>query len=114
MKRVEELIPKALEAAKMLEENGAINKAYNGYIATFGASIRQAGLLPTILFFSKESDSTKADRTKILRAIEQILGVPKEQLPTFAQRDPKAKEKIIDAAVALKLAIRAFKLKDEE
>ena len=113
MKRVEKLIPKALEAAKMLEENGAINKAYNGYIATFGASIRQAGLLPTILFFSKESDNTKADRKKILQAIKHILGV-QEKLYAFAQRDPKAKEKIVDAAVALKLAIRAFKLKDEE
>lgn len=113
MKRVEELIPKALEAAKKLEENGAINKAYNGYIATFGASVRQAGLLPTILFFSKESESTKADRRKILYAIKEILE-RQEDLLTYAQINPKAKEKIIDAAIALKLAIRAYKLRDEE
>lgn len=113
MKRVEKLVPRALQAAAMLEENGAINKAYNGYIATFGASIRQAGLLPTILFFSKESESTKADRRKILHAIKEILGL-QDDLHSYAQNDPKAKENIIDAAIALKLAIRAYKLRDEE
>jgi len=110
-KRVEKLIPKALEAAqRYLAKDGAINEAYNGYIATFGASVRQAGLLATILFFSKKSEKTKADRTKILRAIEYILDFPQNKIIDFTDK----KDDILDAAIALKLAIRAYALIKED
>lgn len=104
-KRIENYIPSALNALEEvgIVKNGEFPKEYNGYISSFGASIRQAGLLATILFYNAEESSATGDRKKIIKAIEKIIDV------NNLQNNLDKKAQIEDAAVALKLAIRTFK-----
>jgi len=112
-KRVEEYIPKALEAIVETEINNGdtIDRQYNGYIASFGASIRQAGLLATVLFYANENSQAEKDRHKIIEAIEHIIG---EEIPHTQPPSGDVKAKVLDAATALKLAIRTYKKSQEE
>lgn len=102
-KNIERLIPDAINVAReILADNGTIQKEYNSYISSFGASISQAGLSSTIAFFKKTDASSNADRKKVITSIEKLLAKGEiEKLP---------KKDILDAAVALKLAIRTFEL----
>ena len=104
-KRIENYIPSALNALEEvgIVKNGEFPKEYNGYISSFGASIRQAGLLATILFYNAEESGATGDRKKIIKAIEKIIDV------NNLQNHLDKKAQIEDAAVALKLAIRTFK-----
>lgn len=105
-KRVEKYIPKALEAIVKVKINdkNTIDSQYNGYIASFGASIRQAGLLATVLFYQDDNGAEK-DRHKIINAIEFIIGetLSNSEIPSQA-----TKAKVLDATTALKLAIRTY------
>ena len=109
MRVKQEYLKRALESVKEVgiynEDKNCVPKEYNGYISSFGASIRQSGLLATILFFENSSSNAMQDRRKVLRAIEYILELPQNSL-----RNNLNREKIETAAVALKLAIRTYKL----
>ena len=108
-KQIESYIPKALEAITKfsIEEDDKVPKQFNGYIASFGASIRQAGLLATVLFYENEQSNSEKDRTKVIQAIEYIID---EKIIQNNQVDKKIRAKVEDAAVALKLSVRTFKL----
>lgn len=119
-KYIQKIIPTAIQAAEEhLVNNGKISSEFNGYISSFGASIISAGLLPSIIFYSQQGESK--ERQKIIAAIEQILrthGYPDIHLlrkveELFKGENKQAEinrltEKIFDAAIALKLAIRTF------
>jgi CRISPR/Cas system CMR-associated protein Cmr5 small subunit len=130
MKHIQKLIPTAIIAAEELrnkdKNNGYINEInteFNGYISSFGSSIISAGLLPTIIFFSQKGDSA-SERHRIIRALEVILKTSYNLDPGFnllkeVKRIYKTQtinqaevnrltDKILDAAIALKLAIRTF------
>lgn len=111
-KRIESFIPKALEAVESLgiSKNGRVPKEYNGYIASFGASVRQAGLLATILFYDNANSNAQEDRTKVIRALESITG---DKLDKNTKNTPALRAKVEDAAIALKLALRTYKLVKE-
>lgn len=115
------MIPDAIEAAKnYLVENGKIKNEFNGYISSFGASIISAGLLPSVIFYSQKGES--ADRNKIITCIQFILqkhGYPNDfnllkKIESLYRSTSNQSEinlltdKIFDAAIALKLAIRTF------
>ena len=108
-KQIESYIPKALEAIIKYEiaKNGEVAKQFNGYISSFGASVRQAGLLATVLFYENEQSNSEKDRTKVIKAIEYIIG---EKIIKNNTADKKIRAKVEDAAVALKLSVRTFKL----
>ena len=59
MKNIDTYIQEALEALKEdtlgIVQGGKINKTYNGYLSSFGASIITSGLLPTFIFYSKKA-----------------------------------------------------------
>ncbi len=135
-KRIENYIPRAIETADViLAKNSAIPKQYNGYISSFGASVVQSGLIPAVAFFSN-SDNTEKDRAKILKALYFIAIKPDKNIDpdiigddellkhiigkgggTGAEKkrsEDKLLAKILDAAVALKLAVRTFKLTDKD
>ena len=109
MRIKKEYLKRALDSVREVgiynKNKDCVPKEYNGYIASFGASIRQSGLLATILFFENESSKAMQDRRKVLRAIEYILEIPQNSIRNNLDRD-----KIEMAAVALKLAIRTYKL----
>lgn len=133
-KSIEKLIPRALQAVEEhLAHGGTVPSAYNGYIASMGASIVQMGLLPTLAFYSlgKSEDApgtdnekgadTKEDRSKLLLTIFKIIE-PEESanyqgtLLKYALEENVnqrfLKKRILNAAIAVKLAIRTFKLED--
>ncbi|HHH51506.1 MAG TPA: type III-B CRISPR module-associated protein Cmr5, partial [Campylobacterales bacterium] len=72
---IEKYIPKALEVLSQEYPNGVIPSAYNGYISSFGASIIQSGLLPTLALFENENnqDKTKADKSVLTKNILKVL-----------------------------------------
>ncbi|MCX6278546.1 MAG: hypothetical protein NT004_10655 [Bacteroidetes bacterium] len=128
MKRIQKLIPSAIEAVKekkLLKKDKTdgierIDREFNGYISSFGASIISAGLLPSIIFYSQKGDSA-SDRHLVINCIEFILqrqygltGSLLEKVRVlFTTASNRAEisrwtDNISDAAVALKLAIRIF------
>jgi CRISPR-associated protein Cmr5 len=127
-KNIEKLIPFAIEAAEKYltgeGEPGVIAAEYNGYIASFGASVIQAGLKPALAFNLRESSGSHKDRRTLMRALFHIIqqknksSIKYKNLLEYVLEEPAAekqrKKEIIDATTALKLAIRTFTLKREE
>jgi len=110
-RKIEAYIPKAIEAIESLEivnRDGEVAKQFNGYIASFGASIRQAGLLVTALFYANANSNAEKEREKVVKAIEMMIG---HNIINHNNKIEKStRTKVEDAAIALKLAIRTYKL----
>jgi CRISPR-associated protein Cmr5 len=68
-KRIESYIPKAIEVLEKEFSDGKIPSAYNGYISSFGASVMQSGLLPTLALFEKKDAPTKEDKSNLTSLI---------------------------------------------
>lgn len=132
MRAVEKLIPAAIAAittSKMEKEDkkGSVNKAYKGYISALGAGIIQSGLLPTLAMYkgNEDSDKKKANTGKLLDAIYIVVKSkhdpkPKEinlfdyALTKMQQADSQQAviNEIMNASIAVKLAIRTFKMEE--
>ncbi len=127
MKRIELLIPKAIDAVEKIlfkGEKKEVPSEFNGYISSFGASLITSGLLPTIIFFSQ--DKKAGNRTAVIETLYEIINVSSPAF--FTTQDGKRlslvrftkymieqnkntaqfEQKLKDAAIALKLAIRIF------
>jgi CRISPR-associated protein Cmr5 len=124
-----------LEALQVPYPNG-FPKEMKGDISSFGASIIQAGLLPSVLFFSegehskpvneKNSDEdTKLRRARLMKVVFDVLEAPNAD--DFAPARPlldyvrqnlsnptTALDNITEAALAVKVALRAFKFIEKE
>jgi CRISPR-associated protein Cmr5 len=112
--RIEAYIPKAIEAIEAcgIAKNGEVPKQFNGYISSFGASIRQAGLVATVLFF-RGSTGSEESREKVVEAVERIIDSP--LLDAQGRLNGRiARDQVEDAATALKLAVRTFRLVDKK
>ncbi len=114
-KNVEAYIPKALEVLLTHYPKKVIPSAYNGYISSFGASIIQSGLLPTLALFENTNSKTAQEKKLLTDIILNILSEeyqPKSLLRyVLEQKDVyKAKQEIINISIAIKLTIRTFKL----
>ena len=125
-KNITKLLLFADEAAreylvKGKDNNEYIKKEQNGYISSFGAAIVQSGLLPAI-YFNFNSENSSADRRAVMNAIYYILqkqdaSINEDDLLKYAKKVAQKgdlrelKIKILDAATALKLVIRTYKLK---
>jgi CRISPR-associated protein Cmr5 len=145
MKRIDELIPAAINAIKESQipakENGLVPNEYKGYIDTFGASIVQNGLIPAVIFFEtaggKEDESITTDRekqgiyanrNKLMKAILRVI-LHKEKETTTGKpgtlfeyvtvktkggmTEKQIRQEVVDAAIAVKLALRTFAIKKE-
>jgi len=107
---VEQYIPNAIRVIEELEivnGNGEVAKQFNGYIASFGASVRQAGLLATVLFYGNANSSAEKEREKVVKAIELMIG---HDIINNNSVEKSTRAKVENAAIALKLAIRTYKL----
>jgi hypothetical protein len=107
---IEKLIPAAFDAieANGLVKNGKLPDTLNGYISAFGSSCLQAGVCATILFYkASKGAQNKEAKNLIPEMIAQIIGCKLEawNKPEEANR---YKQKILNAAIALKLAIRSY------
>jgi CRISPR-associated protein Cmr4 len=115
-KRIEAYIPKAIDAVRncnIANERNEVPKQFNGYISSFAASVRQAGLLPTVLFFTSTTERSEEPREKVVEALNEIIGKP---LVTQNGKvtDGITRDQVDDACTALKLAIRTFKLVNKD
>ena len=113
-----------MKTAKTDEEY--ILRSFRGQISSFGAAVEMGSLLSAVAFFSKKGGSD-TDRQLLMRAIylliindtETKIAAKSEQseLLLFViehRNEPELKKNIIDAAVALKLAMNAYELKDKD
>ncbi|SJL21532.1 type III-B CRISPR module-associated protein Cmr5 [Porphyromonas gingivalis] len=130
-KTIQDLIPKAMQAIEgvgIVGKDKKFEKVHEGYINALGPNIIQSGLLPTLIFYNKderalwlralyymavgeEDEMTDESSTVIIRLIIGKEGGRIENLK------PKAKEwerKILEYAVALKLALRTFVAEEPE
>jgi len=117
---INKILPAALEVTKdLLANNDAISKEFNGYISSFGAAVIQSGLKPAVAFFETKG-SADEDRTLLMKAILRLITKDDKndgKLLDYIIRNEKnrtLKKEILDAAAALKLAIRTFKLVEKE
>lgn len=136
-RRVEELTPKAIELIKdptinllkkdKNENEYKIAKECKGYISSFGASIIQSGMIPTIAFFENEEGQAKSERKELMKVIlymiEENYKIEEKKKETTLldyilekkKNDEdliEIEEEIINAAIALKLALRTFKFSE--
>lgn len=126
------MIPMAFKAVRkwMKNPDDSISKQYNGYIASFGASVIQAGM-PLALLYNLRSKNSKGneklksgrevDREPMMKAIFQVVKEYRGTLNSDAKNlfdyyresndQQMLRRQILDAAVAIKLVIRTFPLK---
>lgn len=117
-------IEKYLEPARTfikehLLKNEKVPGVYNGYIASFGVDVRQSGVLPALVFCLNTGGSAEGDRTIVAKGIAHLLGyVGNEGFLLFVDetfRDKnKRRREVMQAAVALKLALRTFPMDKEK
>lgn len=131
-KRIEKMIPKAMEIlnnreVKIVEDRDSekvIPSKFDGYIASYGPSIIQAGLLPTITFYSAKE---RKDRNKINDLIlftlkkSGLVSDSEERLDEMAKsndsdsaKKTKTRNLILEAVTACKLAMKTFKKVKED
>ena len=131
MKKVESLLPRAIDAIreqKIMNEKDEVDNEYKGYIDKFAAAVVHNGLLPAVVFFEQDaSDNADSDskkiamqRKKLMRAILQVIDKKKIQESEKLQKyvlDQMEKQLSMDdlrhevgnAATAVKLGLRTFK-----
>lgn len=113
-KNIEKYIPKALEVLHQEFSSGVIPSAYNGYISSFGASVLQSGLIPTLALFENTDAKTKEDKSYLTYLIFRVLTNSNDDISLLTyvlnHKNDNLKPKIIDIAIAIKLSIRTFKL----
>lgn len=123
--RIEKYLPNAIA---LISEVGIANKEnvvdsrFNGYFSAFGASVVLSGMKPALAFYA--NDKTTKDRSNILKAIYKLI-VPKSKQTNNVEAktlleyyiknesDPLLKHQILDATIALKLAVRTYKLEKQ-
>lgn len=135
--KINKLIPEAICAIKSCEiaEHDMVQKEYKGYISSMGASIIQAGLLATLAFYQNDTEK-KAKSSKLLNAIFELIKPPGSNETDLIKYvidnsiKPEAngayvslnnldsdklyilEEEVSEALIALKLALRTFKIKE--
>ena len=113
---------KSIAACGLLEEE-KLNSSYRGQIAALGAAIRQSSLLAALAFFSNQKNAD-VDRAKLLDCIYYILEKDeyekesdtknlKMNLFEKVQNKNFNEEDILQAIVALKLAMNLYPLAKE-
>lgn len=116
----------AIEKAGIVNKEGQYDKVFKGYVSSFGASIAQAGLIPTIIFFEAKSEQAK-ERPKLVDALmflldsncqdetlaQSLLRMRAENEKDVYEREEKLLlKKVTEAMVAIKLALRLYKVKE--
>ena len=126
-REIDRLLPAAYDAIQNggFIENGKIDPAFRGQIASYGSAIANGSLLAATAFFSKQGNAS-VDRSLLMKAINQLLpqlGIPatgdtlfdtirKHWGTTTAQHNDFT-EKVLICATALKLAFNLFFLEDK-
>jgi len=117
IKRVEKYLSVAIESVeKYIAKDGKVAREFNGYISSFGASVIQSGIKPAVAFFENNNSNAKSARENVPKAILYIIAKKDDSLLKYVldNDNRNTRDKILDAASALKLAVRTFKFTDGE
>lgn len=97
-----------------------ILKSFRSQISSFGAAVEMGSLLSAVAFFSNKGGSD-TDRPKLMQAIYMLITNTEENCNEKAllvyvkdNNTAETKRNVIDAAVALKLAMNAYELRDKD
>ncbi|MCQ2507692.1 MAG: hypothetical protein MJ097_02750 [Dorea sp.] len=131
-KKVDAYIPRAYEilAQTKIASNGEIMKTYRSHISTFGASVYGGSLLATVAFFSNDGTSgeVKVSRSRLMNAIYMLVTGETDPMKVSSRSlfqyicdhkgetlasERKLREEILDAAIALKVAMSLYNLVKE-
>lgn len=109
---------KALKDSGIVNDKGEYKSVFGGYISAFGASLVQAGLLPTVIFYENK-DSEAKERYKVIDALKKMLNIHTNQLAIYLLQKGLSDDRIMlsdvaNGMVALKLALRMYKEKDDK
>ncbi|MDL2324174.1 hypothetical protein LJC61_03355 [Ruminococcaceae bacterium OttesenSCG-928-A16] len=115
-RKVDSLIPEAycvLKEVGIADKSGKIDKGLRGQISSFGASVSTGSLLAAISFFSARGGAA-VPRELLMQAIGKLI--QQDDLFAYVQKagERRAKEEIINAAIALKLAMNLYELWEGE
>jgi hypothetical protein len=126
MRRFEKHLERAISVAgKLANTQNVIDERIKADISSFGSALLHNGLLPAIALFSDSSTGSGKRRLKLTNAIFYVLettsplpdaisanstSLLNKVLDTPVIQRDQLRVQIMDAAVALKLAIRTFKL----
>lgn len=118
-RKVDELIPQAymvLKSVKIASSDDKVDKKWRGQISSFGASVATGSLLSAIAFFNAQGGSD-LDRKLLIDAIGKLIESKPENLFKYVctcinnHNERKVKEEVINAAIALKLAMNLYDLR---
>lgn len=125
MKLLEQYIPLAIDVVEdlFLKDDSKVNPEYDNLASRFGVAVRQLGLKTAVIAFSPKSEGTNDKKSMdgkimITKAIIRVIQLHEngtcredESLLQFISVYPVnrlLKLKILDAAVAVKLALRLY------
>lgn len=129
-KKIDEMIPRAYEllgkentkGSTPIASEGKITKTYRSQISTFGAAIVNGTLLSAISFFSDKAGAS-VNRPELMGAVYNLVNKSngaheKDKLFKYARDEVRSGHKakvtddILNAAIALKLAMSLYELTD--
>ena len=126
-KRKNDLVVWANEAIIQTQEvydGEMVSESYNGQIAAFSVAVAISGLKPAMAIYYNESDKSIINKRYIIELLAKMYGKDdqnneqptgkelfKKVINTNLEQEPDLHRKIIEYAIALKLAIRTFKFK---
>jgi len=128
---IEFLLPSAVKLIRrdLAKNEQAVESKYFGYINALGGTVTHAGLLQALYWYTRTSDNEErkkiGDMVAELLQIREKLERKEELIPAiekyYAEKDSRQiliwRNRVLEAGVALKLALRLFhkiKEKDEE
>ena len=109
-----------LDSSIVNRNNYSYPSAFNGYISSFGASLVQAGLLPTVIFFERTDSGAEQERHLVISALKLMMGIDNndnmasyilgEDNEKALRRcdDPIFVNHVVRNMTAMKLALRMF------
>ena len=110
-----------LDGANDLVKNRTIDSTFKSYISSFGGSIIQSGLMGTLMTFEANKNKVKIINALFAiynlnfseNIIERTNGSFYRTIKSKSESEKKEiRNKLVDMAVALKLAVRCFETKD--
>lgn len=113
-KEIDKMIPAAYSVIekKIASKEGVVDKTYRGGVSSFGAAVSMGSLISAAAFFSAESSGASYNRKAVGEIIVSTVteGRSEQSLYEYVKANPDCKSKIMDAAVAVKLAMNLFEL----
>lgn len=111
-----------LDANKIIVNHGKIDSTFKSYISSFGGSIIQSGLQGTLMTFEANDSKKKiinllfdVYNKSFIDTVNQTDKTYYRTIKTKTEVDKKLiRNRLVDMAVAVKLAMRCFETNDNE